>query len=119
MKNSRLKRHYFKDENGKYMYGLILMAKCRTVDLYVDSIEERENWIKAIKKFVVLLDLKEEFHVGRLLGRGNFAKVHLCNRKSDLNTKYALKTMQKSAMQKRKGNIVSHVHDFSSFQTSP
>ena len=45
MKNSRLKRHYFKDENGKYMYGLILMAKCRTVDLYVDSIEERESWI--------------------------------------------------------------------------
>ncbi len=98
LKNSRLKRHYFKDEQGKYMYGLILMAKCRTVDLYVDSIDEREAWIKALKNFVVLLDLKEEFHVGRLLGRGNFAKVHLCNRKSDLKTSYALKTMQKSAL---------------------
>ena len=60
-----------------------------------------------MKKFVILLDLKEEFVIGRLLGRGNFAKVHLCSRKTDLSTKYALKTMQKSALSKSKRNIVS------------
>ena len=80
------------------MYGLILMAKCRTVDLYVDSIKEREGWIQALKQYVVLLDLKEEFLVGRLLGKGNFAKVHLCNRKTDKTSSYALKTMQKSVL---------------------
>ena len=107
LKNCRLKRHYFKDENGKYMYGFILMAKCRTVDLYVDTIEEREAWIAALKKFVILLDLKEELKVVRPpIGEGNFARVDLCYRKTDPKTKYALKTIQKKAKQNREATIV-------------
>ena len=83
------------------------MAKGKTIDFYVDSAEVRDNWINGMKRFVILLDLKEEFVIGRLLGHGNFAKVHLCTRKTDQNTKYALKTMQKSALNKSKRNIVS------------
>ena len=60
-----------------------------------------------MKRFVVLLDLKEEFVIGKLLGRGNFAKVHLCHRQKDPKTKYALKTMQKSALHKSRRNIQS------------
>ena len=91
----------------KYMYGFILMAKRKTIDFYVDNLVEREEWVQHLKKSVICLDLKEEFVIGRLLGRGNFAKVHLCHRKSDMNTKYALKTMQKSMIIKNKRNIVS------------
>ena len=83
------------------------MAKSKTVDFYVDTIEKRREWIEAMKKFVVLLDLKDEFAISRLLGRGNFAKVHLCHRKTDMSSKYALKTMQKSALTKTRRNIVS------------
>lgn len=107
IKNARLKRHYFKDPSQKYMFGFILMAKRRAIELYVDSIEVREAWIDKLKQFVILLDLKEELIIGRLLGRGNFAKVHICHRKSDLSKKYALKTMQKSFVTKNKRNIVS------------
>ena len=89
------------------MFGFILMGKGRTIDFYVESLEERQRWINAFKKYVVFLDLKEEFTVGKLLGRGNFAKVHLCTRKSDHNERYALKTMQKSSLAKKKRNIVS------------
>ena len=89
------------------MYGFILMAKGRTIDFYVESLEERELWINSFKKYVVFLDLKEEFTVGKLLGRGNFAKVHLCTRRSNHNQRYALKTMQKSSLYKKKRNIVS------------
>ena len=89
------------------MYGLIMMAKSKTIEFYVESLEERESWVNAMKKFIILLDLKDEFTIGKLLGRGNFAKVHLCTRKSDYSTKYALKTMQKSALAKSKRNIVS------------
>jgi calcium/calmodulin-dependent protein kinase I len=80
------------------MYGFILMAKKKTIDFYVDNLQDREDWVQYLKKNVILLDLKEEFTIGRLLGRGNFAKVHLCYRKSDSSTKYALKTMQKSVL---------------------
>jgi hypothetical protein len=52
------------------------------------------------------LDLKEEFNLGPLLGRGNFAKVHSCTRKDDENEeKYALKTIEKSGIKKCKRNI--------------
>ncbi len=52
------------------------------------------------------MDLKEEFNLGPLLGRGNFAKVHSCTRKDDDNEeKYALKTIEKSGIKKCKRNI--------------
>jgi hypothetical protein len=55
-----------------------------------------------------LLDLKEEFMLGPLLGRGKFAKVHSCTRKSDPDeVKYALKTIEKSGIKKCKRNIQS------------
>ena len=112
IKNARLKKHYFKDSDKRYMYGFILMAKRKTVDLYVENLEERELWVSKLKQYVILLDLKEEFVIGRLLGRGNFAKVHICHRRSDMSTKYALKTMQKSFVYKNKRNIVSFIRTF-------
>jgi hypothetical protein len=55
---------------------------------------------------VILLDLKDEFKMGELLGRGNFAKVHSCTRKGDPDeTKYALKTMEKANIKKCQRNI--------------
>jgi len=107
VKNCRVKRHQFKDTNSKYMYGFIMMAKGKTIDFFVESLDERELWINSLKKFVILLDLKDEFTIGRQIGRGNFAKVHLCMRKSAPDVKYALKTMHKSALVRTKRNIVS------------
>jgi serine/threonine protein kinase len=46
--------------------------------------------------------------LGPLLGRGNFAKVHSCSRKDDpTNTKFALKTIEKSGIKECKRNIQS------------
>jgi hypothetical protein len=55
---------------------------------------------------VIFIDLKDEFKIGSLLGRGNFAKVHCCTRKNDPDgTKFALKSIQKSGIKKCKRNI--------------
>ena len=108
IRNCRVKKHYFKDTESKYMYGFIMMAKGKSIDFYVDSLQLREDWINAIKKHVILIDLKNEFTIHQLLGRGNFAKVHSCTRKTNDQTQYALKTMQKSALTKTKRNIVSN-----------
>ena len=43
IKNCRLKKHNFKDTNLKYLYGFIIMAKGKTIDFYVDTVEERER----------------------------------------------------------------------------
>lgn len=64
------------------MYGFILMAKGDMLEFYHQEEEVRDNWVKALKASVIILDLKEELVIGSLLGKGNFAKVHLCTRKN-------------------------------------
>ena len=60
----------------------------------------------ALKYIVIFVDLKEDFTIGTLLGRGNFAKVHLITRKDDPNgVKYALKTIEKVSIKECKRNI--------------
>ena len=64
------------------MYGFVLMAKGNKMEFYTMSETETNEWIEALKSFVVLLDLKEEFVIGKLLGKGNSAKVHRCDRRT-------------------------------------
>jgi hypothetical protein len=62
------------------------MAKGEVIQFY--SLEQRtqNEWIHHLKHCVILLDLKEELSIGKLIGRGNFAKVHLSQRKFDNST---------------------------------
>jgi hypothetical protein len=65
------------------------------------------QWIEALKLSVVLLDFKDELKLSKLLGRGNFARVHLCNRTNDDSKFFALKTMEKAMIKKNSRSIVS------------
>jgi serine/threonine protein kinase len=68
----------------------------------------RDAWIKALQPSVVLIDLKDDFDILELLGRGNFAKVHKCSRKGgDKDKFYALKTIEKKMLMKSRENIDS------------
>ena len=71
----------FKDVDNNKMYGFILMGRGKTLEFYSISGQETEEWIDALKAFVVMLDIKEYFIIGKLLGKGNSAKVHKCERK--------------------------------------
>jgi hypothetical protein len=63
------------------MFGFILMAKGETIEFYVkDDRDLRDTWIKHLRHSVVFLDLKENYEIHELLGRGNFAKVHRCTK---------------------------------------
>ena len=57
------------------------MSKGKNIEFYSYSEDETFEWVEAFKSFVVLLDLKEEFNIGKLLGKGSSAKVHLCEKK--------------------------------------
>ena len=85
LNNCRLKRVNFKDIENNKMFGFILMARGKTLEFYSVSEDETIEWIEALKAFVVLLDLKEEVSIGKLLGKGNSAKVHKCERISNPN----------------------------------
>jgi hypothetical protein len=54
------------------------MAKGKCLQFYNENSQIIDLWIEALKNIVILIDLKDEFKIGPLLGRGNFAKVHSC-----------------------------------------
>jgi hypothetical protein len=89
------------------MFGFTLMAKKKSIEFYTPSKEERDEWIEHLKSIVILLDLKDELEIIKIFGKGNFANVHLCKRKSEPNKSLALKTVQKDSIKKSRRTIVS------------
>ena len=97
----------FKDIDGNHMYGFVIAARNHTHEFYSTSKEETREWVEALKEFVILLDLKDELVIRTLLGKGNSAKVHQCERKDNPKIKFALKTISKSYIKQNKNNQVS------------
>ena len=82
IKYARLKKTHIKDNKMK-LYGFILMQKGLNLQFFSEEESVQKAWIEALKSSCILLDVKEEFEIGELLGRGNFASVHECTRRSD------------------------------------
>jgi hypothetical protein len=82
------------------------MAKGNQIELYHSNKQFILSWIDALKDAVILIDLKEDYLIGQMIGKGNFAKVHLCKRKADDLT-FALKSVEKTLIRKSKRNSVS------------
>ena len=84
------------------------MSKGQSLRFYHNSKEERDEWIIALTDSCVLLDMAEEYNLSTLLGRGNFAKVHLSTKIDDpTNKNYAMKSINKVNTRKCKRNITS------------
>ena len=81
------------------------MGKGNQVEFYHHNKKFVENWIEKLKDTVILVDLKEDYNIGTLIGKGNFAKVHLCRRKGDERS-FALKSVEKALIRKSKRNCV-------------
>ena len=61
------------------------MAKGTSIEFYSSNQEEIMSWIEAFKSSVILLDLTNEYTIGKVLGRGTSGQVNLGTRKSDPN----------------------------------
>jgi hypothetical protein len=83
------------------------MAKGNSLEFYHHNKDFVDLWIEKLKDSVVLVDLKDDYLIGSLIGKGNFAKVHMCRRKSDEKT-FALKSVEKALIRKSKRNSVSN-----------
>ena len=96
MLNCRVKKVNQRDVRGVYLWGFILMAHNNLIEFYTTKIKERDLWIHHLAQFVVFLDVKDDYAISKLIGNGNFAKVHLCQVKQNLAQKFAMKTVCKS-----------------------
>lgn len=57
------------------------MSKGNCIEFFHSNKDHILTWIQVLSDNVVLLDLKEDFSIGPLIGKGNFAKVHICKDK--------------------------------------
>ena len=73
LNNCRLKPNHFKDKYDSRMHGFILMAQGTMVEFYTARQPEQQEWMEAVKPYVVFVDLKHEFTIGKLIGKGSAA----------------------------------------------
>lgn len=60
---------------------------------------------------MILVDIKEDFTIGQLIGEGNFAKVHVGIKKSDEKT-YAIKSLSKAditSSTRRQSSVINEI----------
>ena len=61
------------------------MAQGTMVELYSARQPEQQEWIQAMKPYVVLVDLKHEFTISKLIGKGSAAQLHVGISKTKLS----------------------------------
>lgn len=82
------------------------MGRGGQLEFYHHSKDFVDSWINVLKDSVIFVDLKDDYMIAQMIGKGNFAKVHLCKRKVDDRT-FALKSVEKTLIRKSKRNSVS------------
>lgn len=93
-------------EEGEGTYGFRLTGYKGSFEFYCENSSSRDCWVEQLKKVCVALNISHVYIFGRMLGKGNFAKVHLAQRKSD-NRNFAIKTIAKAKILENPRNTQS------------
>ncbi|CAD8170451.1 unnamed protein product [Paramecium octaurelia] len=79
----------------KYGIRIVRNQKCR--EFYSRSQEINQKIWEELKKQSLQITFKQDYDIQKLIGKGNFAKVYLCNKKSN-KLQFAVKVFEKSKM---------------------
>ena len=101
IKNARLKRIKMKNDKQK-LWGFVIMSKGLYYKFYHFQQQIIEQWITALSKMCILLDLNMEYKQGELIGRGNFGSVYTATKMGDPETIYAIKSLQKQELRNKR-----------------
>jgi serine/threonine protein kinase len=103
MDNPRLEE--IEDTNEKSR-GFQLIGYKGVYDFIWYNVSERECWLENLRKVCVGRNIALVYSVGKMIGKGSFAKVHLAQRKSD-NRSFAIKTIAKTKILENPRNTQS------------
>lgn len=81
-------------KSGK-LDGFKLIGYKASYEFYSKSGLNIENWTRSLTKMCISLNISARYTFGRMLGKGNFARVHLAWRKLDSQV-FAIKTIEKA-----------------------
>jgi len=95
-----------KAEEIESVNGFRLSGYKGVYEFVCESKEELSNWMKHLRRVCVVTNISHFYSFGKLLGKGNFAKVHIGTRKAD-NAIFAIKTIAKTKILETPRNIKS------------
>lgn len=83
------------EANSADSHGFRLVGYKGSFEFLCQSLTERSKWMENLRKVCVALNISQYYTFGKMLGKGNFAKVHVASRKSD-GESFAIKTIAKT-----------------------
>jgi len=89
-----------------HRYGFRLTGYKNFTELYTDHIFAQDEWVEKLRKVCISFNLSYRYSFEKLLGKGNFAKVHRAIKKRD-GKPYAIKTIEKAKILEHPRNLQS------------
>ncbi|CAD8188689.1 unnamed protein product [Paramecium pentaurelia] len=86
-----------KESCNRKKYGIRIIRNQRCREFYSRSKEINQKIWEELKKQSLQITFKHDYDIQKMIGKGNFAKVYLCNKKSD-KQQFAVKVFEKSKM---------------------
>ncbi len=90
----------------KNSYGIRLTGYQGQCELYAESREEQEIWAERLKRICICANISAYYGFGKMIGKGNFAKVHIARKKANEQI-YAVKTIEKAKIAENPKNLIS------------
>lgn len=101
LRNPRIRKA---DKNSSNLHGFVLDGYKNSIAFYCDTKKRREEWLKNLQKMCIQYNIMDVYSFENLIGKGSFAKVHLCTNKKN-NEKFAIKTIKKETMIRQGRNM--------------
>lgn len=87
-------------------FGFKLMGYLGEIELFSETAHNRDQWLKYLKQVCISESISNYYNFGKLIGKGNFAKVHLGIGKVD-DKNYAVKSIEKSKLADNPKNLAA------------
>jgi hypothetical protein len=89
----------------KHLYGIRITGFKGQDELYASNTEDQKIIFEMLKKYCTCYHLMNEFNLIKIIGRGNFSKVHLGSKLGSTG-KYAIKSIEKNKILENIRNMV-------------
>ena len=105
LKNARIIKF---NDAARHLYGIRITGYKGQDELFASTIEDQKAFFESLKRYCICYHLMNEYNLIKIIGRGNFSKVHLGSRLGT-NGKYAIKSIEKTKILENNRNMVAHM----------